>query len=159
MNDKVKSLLHHTPLGGILSMPFIYFLIVPFLLLDFCVTVYKHICFPFWGIETVRRADHVILDRKHLPFLNWRQKLNCLYCDYAQGVLAYVRAVTSSTEHFWCPVKHKTNLHNQTGSYDRYAEHEGTKDYPQHLQAKRAQCRACKTPGTPGTSCCQSPLA
>lgn len=145
MKANIQRLLHETHLGGILSAPFIYALIFPFLLIDVFVTVYQHICFRLWGLQTVERSRHVILDRQDLAHLTWRERLNCAYCDYAQGVLAYVSAVTSATEHFWCPVKHKSNHHGQAGAYESYLPHDDTADYTKRLWTERKKCRACKS--------------
>lgn len=144
MEAKIRHLLHQTRLGGILSIPLIYILIIPFLFMDLCVTIYQHACFRLWGLPRVKRSAHVIIDRDHLPNMNWRERLNCAYCDYAQGVLAYVSAVTNSTEHFWCPVKHKTNIHGQAGAYEEYIAHDDTANYRDKLWVERAKCRACK---------------
>jgi hypothetical protein len=84
----------------------------------------------------VRRRDHVILER-----------LNCFYCDYALGVLGYVREVTGATEHFWCPVKHKQNYHGQTGKYENFIAQDETQDFRKKLWAERVNCRACKVQG------------
>ena len=75
----------------ILTAPFIYALIVPFVLLDLFVTVYQFICFPVYGIPKVRRSNFLVFDRHHLAYLNILEKLNCAYCSYGNGLIAYVR--------------------------------------------------------------------
>ena len=144
MEAKIKRLFYHTGLGGWLSIPLIYILIIPFSFMDLTVTIYQHACFRLWGLARVRRGEHVIFDRNHLPHMNWRERLNCMYCDYAQGVIAYVSAVTHQTEHFWCPVKHKTNIHGQSGAYEGYIGRDDTAGYRDKLWGERAKCRACK---------------
>ncbi len=91
-----------------LTAPLIYGLVVPFALLDLTVSIYQTICFPAYGIEKVRRRDYFIFDRHHLAYLNLLEKLNCAYCSYANGVIAYVREVGARTERHWCPIKHAT---------------------------------------------------
>lgn len=145
MATSIQRLLQQTRLGGILTAPVIYAVIVAFLLLDLLVTLYQQICFRVYGLPLVRRADHVVIDRDDLPHMNWRERLNCAYCDYAQGVLSYSKEIVYRTEHFWCPVKHKSNLHDQTGAYAGYIGHGDTQDYRKKLWAERVKCRACKT--------------
>jgi len=102
----------------ILTAPFIYALIVPFVLLDLFVTVYQFICFPVYGIPKVRRSNFLVFDRHHLAYLNILEKLNCAYCSYGNGLIAYVREIASRTEQYWCPIKHARRL---IGAHARYA--------------------------------------
>lgn len=90
----------------ILTAPVIYSLIVPFVILDLAVTAYQAICFPAYGLQKVRRADFIIFDRHRLAYLNGIEKLNCLYCSYVNGLIAYVREIAARTESRWCPIKH-----------------------------------------------------
>jgi hypothetical protein len=90
----------------VLTAPVIYSLIVPLLLLDLFVTAYQAVCFPAYGIAKVRRADYLVFDRYHLGYLNALEKLNCAYCSYANGQIAYVREIAGRTEQYWCPIKH-----------------------------------------------------
>ena len=102
----------------ILTAPFIYALIIPFVLLDLFVTVYQFICFPVYGIPKVRRSNFLVFDRHHLAYLNVLEKLNCAYCSYGNGLIAYVREIASRTEQYWCPIKHARRL---IGAHARYA--------------------------------------
>lgn len=102
----------------VLTAPVIYAGIVPFALLDLFVTVYQLICFPAYGIERVRRADYMIFDRHHLGYLNAVEKLNCAYCSYANGVVAYAREIAGRTEKRWCPIKHARRA---IGTHELYA--------------------------------------
>lgn len=145
MVTNIQRLLQHTRLGGILTAPVIYAVVVAFLLLDLLVTIYQQICFRVYGLPLVRRADHVIFDRHDRPHMNLRERLNCAYCDYAQGVISYAREIVYRTEHFWCPIKHKSNLHGQTGVYAGYMEHGDTQDFKKKLWNERDKCRACKS--------------
>ncbi|MEZ5883049.1 MAG: hypothetical protein R3D53_04180 [Paracoccaceae bacterium] len=107
----------------VLTAPVIYMLIVPFALLDLCVTLYQAICFPVYGIARLRRRDYIAIDRQHLAYLNGLQKLNCIYCGYCNGVIGFVRAVAGRTEQYWCPIKHARRVR---GTHDNYA---GFTDY------------------------------
>lgn len=103
----------------IITAPIIYAMIVPFVLLDIFVTVYQAVCFPVYGIPKVRRADYFAFDRHHLAYLNALEKLNCAYCSYANGLIAYVREIAARTEQYWCPIKHARRV---IGSHPRYAQ-------------------------------------
>jgi hypothetical protein len=90
----------------VLTAPVIYAVIVPLVLLDLFVTIYQRVCFPVYGIPKVNRGDYLIFDRHHLAYLNALEKLNCAYCSYANGLIAYVREIAGRTEQYWCPIKH-----------------------------------------------------
>jgi len=47
----------------------------------------------------------VVFDRAGLAYLNALEKLNCAYCSYGNGVIAYAREVAARTEQYWCPIK------------------------------------------------------
>ncbi|MEQ8816350.1 MAG: hypothetical protein RLO51_06150 [Thalassobaculum sp.] len=106
-----------TSLRTYASVPFVFALIVPLAFLDLSVTVYQAVCFRLWGIRRVRRADHVVVDRHRLAYLNGIEKLNCVYCGYANGVIAFTREVASRTEQYWCPIKHALRV---KGAHSRY---------------------------------------
>ncbi len=92
------------------SAPFIYAMIIPIVFLDLTVSVYQAICFRLWKIPRVKRSEYVIIDRFRLEYLKGFQKLNCIYCGYANGVLAFSRMVAGETERYWCPVKHEEEI-------------------------------------------------
>jgi hypothetical protein len=89
------------------SAPFIYAMIVPLVLLDAGVSLYQAICFRLWRIERSRRGEHVRIDRYKLSYLTALQKLNCVYCSYANGVLAFAADIAARTEQYWCPIQHE----------------------------------------------------
>lgn len=64
----------------LLTTPVIWACIFSIALLDLAMMIYQAICFPIYGIPKVRRRDYIHLDRRHLKFLNWAEKLNCEYC-------------------------------------------------------------------------------
>jgi hypothetical protein len=101
----------------VITAPVIYAMIVPFVLLDIFVTIYQAVCFPAYGIEKVKRADYLIFDRGHLAYLNALEKLNCAYCSYANGLVAYVREIAGRTEAYWCPIKHAKKA---VGAHEKY---------------------------------------
>ena len=102
----------------VITAPIIYAVIIPLVLLDAFVSLYQAVCFPVYGITKVQRKDYIIFDRSQLAYLNIIEKLNCGYCSYGNGLIAYVREIVSRTEQYWCPIKH---AHRLVGAHHRYA--------------------------------------
>jgi hypothetical protein len=120
-----------------LTAPFIYGMIVPLVILDICVTIYQATCFPIYGIAKVRRSSYIVFDHRHLAYLNIFDKAHCLFCSYANGLIAYTLEITARTEQYFCPIKH---AHKILGSHARYAQF---LDYGEadDFQAKREALR------------------
>jgi hypothetical protein len=91
----------------IISLPIIWSILIPMVIFDFWIEVYHRICFPLYGIKYVRRSDYMKIDRYKLQYLNWYQKLGCVYCGYANGLAGYWVRITSDTEAYWCGIMHK----------------------------------------------------
>ena len=73
--------------ANLLTAPMIYSLVVPVVILDLWITVDQRLCFPVYGIARLRQSGYIVIDRHHFAYLNGIEKLNCLYCSYANGVL------------------------------------------------------------------------
>lgn len=127
-----------------LTAPVIYSLIIPFALMDLFVTVYQAICFPIYKIPKVKRSDYVVMDRKYLGYLNVIEKMNCIYCEYCNGVVAYVREVAGRTEHYWCPIKHARKAKGVHPHYYDFLEYGEGERFHEKLQEQREKCRACE---------------
>ena len=106
----------------VLTAPFIYSMIIPFVVLDVFVTIYQRICFPVYRIERVKRGGYITFDRKHLSYLNGLEKLNCLYCSYGNGLLAYAREIAGRTEKHWCPIKHAKRMEGMHAHYPEFVD-------------------------------------
>jgi hypothetical protein len=124
-------------LGYVLSAPVIYGLIVPLAFLDLAVTIYQHICFRIYKIPLVRRNDHIIVDRQHLAYLNGIEKLNCVYCGYANGLIAYAREIAGRTEQFWCPIKHARRSADPHDHVDTFFDYGDAEAYRSSLEDLR----------------------
>jgi hypothetical protein len=125
----------------ILSAPAIYALIIPFALLDLFVWVYQVACFPVYGIPRVCRSDYLAFDRGQLAYLNALEKLNCAYCAYANGILAYVREVASRTEEYWCPIKHARRVLGVHARYGSFVDFGDGDAYRHDLEQLRQEAR------------------
>ncbi|MEQ1577027.1 MAG: hypothetical protein ABL894_05175 [Hyphomicrobium sp.] len=122
----ITYILNARPLS-VLTGPLIYGLIIPLCLLDLMVSIYQAVCFPVYGIAKVRRSDYLIFDRQGLAYLNAVEKLNCAYCSYANGIIAFVREVAARTEQHWCPIKHARRVlsaHPYYGTFVDYGDAE-----------------------------------
>jgi hypothetical protein len=124
-------------LSVILTAPVIYALLLPFAFLDLSVSIYQAICFRAYGIERVRRRDYIVYDRGKLSYLNAIEKINCTYCSYANGVIAYVREVAGRTEQYWCPIKHALKVGGQHKRQRLFEEYGDGADYRQRLTRHR----------------------
>lgn len=125
----------------VITAPVIYSVVFAFLLMDLLVTLYMHVCFPVYGIAKVRRADHVVLDRARLPYLNWVQKVNCLYCGYGNGVIAYAREVAGRTEAYWCPIKHARRWEGGHEHYPEFMDYGDECDFMTKWDASREKIK------------------
>lgn len=125
-----------------ISSPLIYALVIPLMFLDLSLTLYQFICFPIYRIRKVRRSDFIVIDRHHLGYLNAVEKLNCAYCGYGNGVIAYAREIASRTEERWCPIKHARRARGAHQRYYQFADYGDAEGYRErdmlHLEAMAA---------------------
>jgi hypothetical protein len=75
-------------------------------MLDLAVALYQAVCFPIYGIPKVERGNYLVFDRGRLAYLNAIEKVACVYCSYANGLLAYITEIAARTEQHFCPIKH-----------------------------------------------------
>lgn len=129
--------LRRSPLATLVVAPAAYGLIVPLAVLDVGVTVYQLICFTAWGMQRIRRSDYVILDRHRLAYLNGIEKLNCLYCGYANGVIAYAREAASRSEQYWCPIKHALRVRTPHPRYRSFVDYGDAQGFRARLDELR----------------------
>ena len=133
-------LLHYVlsaELRHLVTVPFIFLLLFPMLLLDATVCLYQALCFPLYGIARVRRRNYWSADRTHLPYLNLIEKINCAYCTYANGLAAFFREVAGRTEQYWCPVKHARRLRHPHSRYGEFVDFGDGEAYREELEALR----------------------
>ncbi|MDX3809315.1 hypothetical protein ACXIUS_21780 [Bosea thiooxidans] len=137
----VRHFLARSAIGTILTAPVIYSMIMPIVLLDAWASLYQAICFRVYQIPRVRRADYIAFDRRHLRYLNWIEALNCVYCGYGNGVIAYVREISSRTEQYWCPIKHALRISDPHRRYYEFLEYGDAEGYRTRLDAFREALR------------------
>jgi hypothetical protein len=130
--------------GNILSLvtaPVIYSLLLPLVALDLWVTVYQSICFPIYGVARVPRRRYFAIDRHKLAYLNGIEKLNCTFCSYANGLIAYVREVAARTEQYWCPIKHARAIPVPHSRYHLFIDYGDAERYRSDLAPLRGALR------------------
>lgn len=81
------------------------------------------ICFTAYGIPKVNRSDYFFADRQKLAYLNLFEKVNCLYCGYANDLMAYAGEIAGRTEQYWCPIKHAGKALSPHSRYNRFFEY------------------------------------
>ena len=130
----IISYIHKARWMVILTAPVIYSLIIPFVVMDIFVTVYQFICFPIYRIPRVPRREYLVFDRVKLNYLNGIEKLNCIYCSYGNGIIAYAQEVGARTEQFWCPIKHADKSQRQHSRYHLFTDFGDAENYRHRLR-------------------------
>jgi hypothetical protein len=133
LSDYIK----RASIKNILSIPFIWVVLIPTILLDVSATCYQAICFSVYGIPKVKRVDYLVFDRHILKYLNVVEKLNCLYCSYFNGVIAYLREIGARTEQYWCPIKHARRASNEHSRYQHFVEYGDAQSFRQNKEEIR----------------------
>lgn len=123
----------------ILTLPFIWSMILPIFLVDVFASIYQSICFPIYEIPKVKRKDYVVLDRYRLFYLDKVEKIGCWYCEYFNGVVAYVREMAARTEQYWCPIKHANYPKEKHSRYDYFFDFGDFIKYREELQIRRSE--------------------
>ena len=122
---------------NLITGPIIYGMLVPMLMLDLCVSFFQWACFPIYGIVKVRRGDYIVFDRHHLGYLNFIEKFHCTYCEYGNGLMAYMREILARTEEYFCPIKHAHKILGTHRHYNRFLDYGDAADYEARLEEFR----------------------
>lgn len=134
--------LRETPPSHVLTAPVIYAMVLPLLLLDVALMLYQQVCFRAYGVPRVARGDYLVIDRYELGYLNGIEKINCVYCSYASGLMSLAQEIVARTEQYWCPIKHARRVRGAHQRYPLFSEYGDAENY-QATQAKlRADLRA-----------------
>lgn len=154
-----KSLMQHIPsylmdstIPNMLTVPVIWAVLLPAMLIDAAVTIYQFICFPIYGIPKVRRADYIVIDRQYLSYLNLIEKLNCIYCGYVNGLLGFMQEVVARTEQFWCPIKHARKIRGMHRRYKHFLDYGDAEAWRERFEEVRRDFGDIKKPGNGGGS-------
>ncbi len=122
-----------------LTAPIIYGMMVPLALFDLCISFYQITCFPIYGIARVRRADYIVMDHRHLAYLNIIEKIDCMYCSYATGMIGYAQEITARTEQYFCPIKHAQKILSSHSRYKHFLDYGDGDDFHDKVEALRTE--------------------
>ncbi len=122
---------------NLITGPIIYAMIFPMMLMDLCVSFYQWVCFPIYGVTKVRRSDYIVFDRRHLGYLNFIEKFHCTYCEYGNGLMAYMTEILARTEEYFCPIKHAHKILGTHAHYNRFLDYGDAADYEARLEEYR----------------------
>ena len=122
---------------NLITGPIIYGMALPMLVLDLLVSCYQWVCFPIYGITRVRRGDYFVFDRHQLGYLNFIEKFHCFYCEYGNGLMAYMAEILARTEEYFCPIKHARKMLGTHARYKRFLDYGDAADYEKKLEAYR----------------------
>ena len=78
-----------------------------------------------------------MFDRGGLKYLNLLERLNCAYCSYGNGVLAYGVEIAARTEQHWCPIKHSHRLRAPHSRYSHFLDYGDAQRYSQQVETVR----------------------
>jgi hypothetical protein len=130
---------------NLITAPVIWLVLVPVVLLHAMASVFQWICFPVYGIPKVRRCDYIVMDRRVLSYLNPLERLNCGYCEYTNGVLAYVQEIAGRTEQYWCPIKHAMSLKTRHSRYSHFLDFGDAEQYREQIEQVRRDFQDIRT--------------
>ena len=125
------------PLKHLVSAPIIWSCLIPALFMDASVSIYQTICFPIYDIPKVKRRDYLIFDRRYLNYLNLIEKINCSFCSYFNGLIAYTQEIAARTEQFWCPIKHARRLKSLHSRYQYFIDYGDPEIYRSRIDVLR----------------------
>lgn len=126
-------------LTSMLTVPVIYSVLLPILIIDLSFSLFQHTCFRVYGVPIVVRRRYLVNDRHKLAYLNTIEKVNCSYCGYANGVMAYAREIISRTEQHWCPIRHARHVPDAHKRYPRFFPYGDAISWHEKLQDKRQE--------------------
>jgi len=125
------------PFIQLLSAPVVYMMVIPAMLLDLMLFVYRNVVSRVFKIEFAKRSDYIVFDRHYLGYLNVVEKLNCLYCAYFNGLMQYASAIAGRTEFYFCPIKHAKKIAYKHEFYDAFLPYGEGEAYQKNLNALR----------------------
>lgn len=133
----IASYVRESTLFNVLTAPVVWVILLPVVMLHIMASIFQCLCFPIYGIPKVRHSDYIVMDRRLLKYLNPLERLNCGYCEYTNGVLAYVQEIAGRTEQYWCPIKHAIGLRTRHSRYAHFLDFGDAEQYRQRIEQVR----------------------
>ncbi|MCH9813542.1 MAG: hypothetical protein K0U47_06310 [Epsilonproteobacteria bacterium] len=130
------------PFLHLISSPIIYAMLIPAIIFDILLFIYQQSIFRIYHIKMVKRSDYIIFDRHYLAYLNIIEKINCLYCSYFNGLMAFALEVAAHTELYFCPIKHAKKSAYRHSTYKDFFNYGDAKAFEEELETLRAKRKA-----------------
>lgn len=86
----------------ILVLPFALAMIIPFLLFDFCISLYHRIAFGICGMKRVKRKPNFKIDQQKIALLDRKERFFAVLILYASGVISYSKKIIAESDQYWC---------------------------------------------------------
>lgn len=134
---KIHTYFAEASLLNTLTFPIIWSCLIPALFMDLVVSIYHSSCFRIYGIPRVKRSDYIVIDHQSLAYLNWIEKLNCIYCSYFNGLIAWTQEIGARSEQYWCPIKHARKLSSIHGRYHKFLPYGDSTRFQQRYEQVR----------------------
>ena len=106
----------------ILSIPFIYGMIIPSVMFHIGIEIYHQICFRLYKIPLVDSKEYFVYDRQLFTMLTPWERVNCKYCSYVNNLIRYSAEIGGRTERYWCPIKYYRRINNAHSQYDKFVD-------------------------------------
>ena len=135
--ENIFSYIFRSPILHIVSVPIIWIVLLPAIVLDVFVSIYQWSCFPIYKIDKVKRSDYIVIDRHRLHYLYLIEKFNCLYCSYFNGLMGYISEIAARTEQYWCPIRHASRLKSIHGNYKHFFDYGDSENFREGLNDLR----------------------
>jgi hypothetical protein len=155
-----KKLVHYlqdAKIFRILTAPVIWFCILPMVFMHLVANACQFIGFPVYGIPKVRRKGYIVMDRGRLLYLNSVERINCVYFEYVNGLLAYVQEIAGRTEQYWCPIKHAVALRTRRNRYRHFLDYGDAEQFRDRIEQVRTDFDDLKGEGTAARSVTPEP--
>ena len=134
---KIHAYILNAAILNILTASIIWFCLVPAVLMDIAVSTYQFLCFSVYKIPKVHWNDYIVVDRQALRYLNAVEKINCVYCGYFNGLIAYMQEIGARTEQYWCPIKHARKIGHIHSRYKYFLEYGDGANYRNEIEKIR----------------------
>ncbi len=125
------------PALHLITSPIIYIMIVPIIILDILLFIYQQSISRVYKLPKIKRSDYVVFDRHLLAYLNIIEKINCMYCSYFNGILAYASQIAAETELYFCPIKHAKKTAYKHSKYNIFFAYGDSEGYGKKLEDLR----------------------
>lgn len=113
-----------SPLQMLAAFLSIHSMLPLFILADVMTQMYQAVYFRIMEIPVIPRSKYVQPKRHKLGGLSRIQKWSCWYCEYVNGVIAWMKEVANQTELYSCAIKYSHEFPGQGYQKDFYDQSE-----------------------------------